>query len=158
MRGLLCRLLLDWEAKHGSLFFCGKEAYVQLKASTDYGLRAVLYLACRGGICSSKAISEEMSIPRDYLIQLAQPLRRANIIEARPGKNGGYSLAKDPSEITLFEVIEALDDEAKTARLRRSERTSLPMAEDVRRAYDAATSSHDAYFNGITIAALLEKK
>lgn len=131
---------------------------MQLKASTDYGLRAVLYLACRGGVCSSKAISEEMSIPRDYLIQLAQPLRRAGVIEARPGKNGGYSLAKDPSEITLFEVIAALDEEANTARLRRDARKSLPMAEDVRRVYDAATSSYDAFFSGITIAVLLEKQ
>lgn len=67
-------------------------------------------------------------------------------------------MAKDPSEITLFEVIEALDDEAKTARLRRDVRKSLPMAEDVRRVYNAATSSYDAFFSGITIAALLEKK
>lgn len=98
-----------------------------------------------------------MSIPRDYLIQLAQLLRRAGIIEARPGKNGGYSLAKPASEITLFEVIEALDEDAAVARSRRSERASLPMAEDVRRAYEMATQSYDAYFTGVTIAALLEE-
>lgn len=57
---------------------------MQFKASTDYGLRAVLYLAAQGHTCSSKDIAQDMSIPRDYLIQLAQLLRNAGIIEARP--------------------------------------------------------------------------
>ncbi len=69
---------------------------MQFKASTDYGLRAVLYLAAQGHTCSSKDIAQDMSIPRDYLIQLAQLLRNAGIIEARPGKHGGYRLANDP--------------------------------------------------------------
>ena len=63
---------------------------MQFKASTDYGLRAVLYLAAQGHTCSSKDIAQDLSIPRDYLIQLAQLLRNAGIIEARPGKHGGY--------------------------------------------------------------------
>ena len=53
---------------------------MQLKASTDYGIRAILYLAAQGTTCSSKDIAEDMSIPRDYLIQLAQLLRNAGII------------------------------------------------------------------------------
>ena len=72
---------------------------MQLKASTDYGMRAILYLAAQGTTCSSKDIAEDMSIPRDYLIQLAQLLRNAGIIEARPGKHGGYRLAKEPAEM-----------------------------------------------------------
>ena len=78
---------------------------MQFKASTDYGLRAVLYLAAQGHTCSSKDIAQDMSIPRDYLIQLAQLLRNAGIIEARPGKHGGYRLANDPSKITLLQDV-----------------------------------------------------
>ena len=44
---------------------------MQLKASTDYGLRAVLYLASKKGTCSSKDIAQDMSIPRDYLIPVS---------------------------------------------------------------------------------------
>ena len=86
---------------------------MQLKASTDYGMRAILYLAAQGTTCSSKDIAEDMSIPRDYLIQLAQLLRNAGIIEARPGKHGGYRLAKDPADTNVLEIMEALDDDAK---------------------------------------------
>ena len=39
---------------------------MQLKASTDYGMRAILYLAAQGTTCSSKDIANDMSIPRDY--------------------------------------------------------------------------------------------
>ena len=44
---------------------------MKLKASVDYGVRAVMYLAIKNDTCSSREISEEMSVPRDYLIQLA---------------------------------------------------------------------------------------
>lgn len=86
---------------------------MQLKASTDYGIRAILYLAAEKDVRSSKEIAREMSIPRDYLIQLAQLLRNAGLIEARPGKHGGYTLARDASEITLLEIISAMEDSVK---------------------------------------------
>ncbi|WP_165171081.1 Rrf2 family transcriptional regulator [Adlercreutzia sp. ZJ242] len=130
---------------------------MQLKASTDYGLRAVLYLAAQGGTCSSRDIAQDMSIPRDYLIQLAQLLRNAGIIEARPGKNGGYRLAKDPSEITLLQVIEALDEDAKdSTRMRRDQRANAAIAPDVRRAYERVLESYVAYFEGMTLDQLFE--
>ncbi|MCI8468911.1 MAG: Rrf2 family transcriptional regulator [Eggerthellaceae bacterium] len=130
---------------------------MQLKASTDYGLRAVLYLAEQDSTCSSKDIAHDMSIPRDYLIQLAQLLRNAGIIEARPGKHGGYRLAKDPSEITLLQVISAIDDDAKdTTRARREDRKNAAMVDDVKRAYELVMDSYDAYLDSITLDMLLD--
>lgn len=129
---------------------------MQLKASTDYGLRAVLYLAVQGTTRSSKDIAHDMSIPRDYLIQLAQLLRNAGIIEAKPGKNGGYHLAKDPADITLMHVMSALEEESSGfMRERREERAKAPIIEGVRRAYEHALESYDAYFESITLADLL---
>ena len=89
---------------------------MKLKASVDYGIRAVLYLAIKGDTCSSREISEEMAVPRDYLIQLALRLRNAGLIKARPGKNGGYMLAKKPSEITVGSVLDAFDSDLKHVR------------------------------------------
>lgn len=130
---------------------------MQLKASTDYGLRAVLYLAAQGQTCSSKDIAQDMSIPRDYLIQLAQLLRNAGIIEARPGKHGGYRLAKEPSKITLLQVVNALDDDAKdTTRARRKDRAGAPMVQGIKRAYDLVLDGYDAYFDSITLEMLLD--
>lgn len=130
---------------------------MQLKASTDYGLRAVLYLAERNATCSSKDIAHDMSIPRDYLIQLAQLLRNAGIIEARPGKHGGYRLAKDPGKITLLQVISALDEDAKdTTRARREDRKNATMVGNVKKAYELVLDSYDAYLDSITLDVLLD--
>lgn len=130
---------------------------MQLKASTDYGMRTVLYLAAQDTTCSSKDISQNMSIPRDYLIQLAQLLRNAGIIEARPGKHGGYSLAKDPAEISMLEVMEALGDDAKQSTLeKRFERKSSPMMQGVKDMYDLVQESFDAYLGSLTVDKLLD--
>ncbi len=130
---------------------------MQFKASTDYGMRAVLYLAARGTTCSSRDIAEDMSIPRDYLIQLAQLLRNANIIEARPGKHGGYRLAQDPNEISVLDVINALDEDSKMAtRERRSARKGGQMVQEIKQTYDLIEESMDAFLSSLTVASLLE--
>lgn len=130
---------------------------MQLKASTDYGLRAVLYLASKGGTCSSKDIAEDMSIPRDYLIQLAQLLRNAGIIDARPGKHGGYRLAKHPADITLLQIIGALDEDTKeSTRARREDRRTSPMVQEVHNVYNLVMESYDAYLDSITLEMLLD--
>lgn len=129
---------------------------MQLKASTDYGMRAILYLAAQGTTCSSKDIAEDMSIPRDYLIQLAQLLRNAGIIEARPGKHGGYRLAKDPSETNVLEIITALDEDAKhTTRTKRNARKGGAMVEGIKETYDLIEESMDAYLASLTVEMLL---
>lgn len=129
---------------------------MQLKASTDYGMRAILYLAERGTTCSSKDIAEDMSIPRDYLIQLAQLLRNAGIIEARPGKHGGYSLAKEPSEINVMEIMMALDEDAKqSTRAKRNARKGSPMVENIKKTYDLVGESMEAYLSSLTVEMLL---
>ncbi len=130
---------------------------MQLKASTDYGMRAILYLAAQGTTCSSKDIAEDMSIPRDYLIQLAQLLRNAGLIEARPGKHGGYSLAKEATEISVLDIINALDEDAKqSTRARREARKGGEMVENVKQAYSLIEESIYAYLSSLTVAVLLD--
>lgn len=130
---------------------------MQLKASIDYGLRAVLYLAAKGTTCSSKDIANDMSIPRDYLIQLAQLLRNAGIIEARPGKYGGYFLAKSPSEITVLDVLDALEDDSKgQARAKRNERMASVTDGEVKRSCELIEESINAYLDSLTLEVLLD--
>lgn len=130
---------------------------MQLKASTDYGMRAILYLAAQGTTCSSKDIAEEMFIPRDYLIQLAQQLRNAQLIEARPGKNGGYRLAKDPADMSVLEVVEALDgDKKRSDRSKRCDCQRAATSQEAKRARELIESNIRACLDGMTIAMLLD--
>ena len=131
--------------------------HVKLKASVDYGVRTMAYLAARGEVCSSREISEEMSVPRDYLIQLALRLRKAGLIKARPGKSGGYALAKKASNISIAQVINAFDDDLKHARqeMRKTrntdERTALAMS-----VHGAITTSLNSYLDSISIQDLVD--
>jgi Rrf2 family protein len=132
---------------------------MKLKASVDYGVRAVMYLAVKGTTCSSREISEEMSVPRDYLIQLALRLRNAGIIKARPGKNGGYVLAKDPSNITIGEILDAFDNDLKHARQpMKTGRHVSEQAAEVRKVHGMVMNSLNSYLGAISVQDLLDSR
>ena len=130
---------------------------MKLKASVDYGVRAIMYLAVKDDVCSSREISEEMSVPRDYLIQLALRLRNAGLIKARPGKNGGYILAKDPSEITIGQILDAFDNDLKHVRQpMKKGRKASSSALAVREMHDMVMDSLDTFLGAITVQSLLD--
>ena len=126
------------------------------KASVEYGMRAVLYLAEKGSICSSREVADEMSIPRDYLIQLAQQLRNAGIVHARPGKNGGYSLAKDASEISMLDIFNALQNDRLRAERKEAEDAS-DLLQDITAACSAVEREMEEYMSSITLQNMIER-
>lgn len=129
---------------------------MHFKASVEYGMRAVLYLAEKGSICSSREVADEMSIPRDYLIQLAQLLRNAGIIHARPGKNGGYSLAKDASEISMLDVFNALQNDRPRSERKEAEDAS-DLLQDITAACSAVEREMEEYMSSITLQNMIER-
>ncbi len=84
-----------------------------MKISTKirYGARALLELASHygGGPIDLKEIAEKEDISLKYLEQVIVPLRTAGLVKSIRGSKGGYSLAKSPSEISLSDVVEALN-------------------------------------------------
>ena len=58
---------------------------------------------------STAYISKYLSIPKPTLVKILQNLNMANIIETKEGKNGGIRLLKDPSKITVLEILEAME-------------------------------------------------
>lgn len=129
---------------------------MHFKASVEYGMRAVLYLAEKGSICSSREVADEMSIPRDYLIQLAQLLRNTGIVHARPGKNGGYSLAKDASEISMLDIFNALQNDRLRAERKEAEDAS-DLLQDITAACSAVEREMEEYMSSITLQNMIER-
>ena len=126
---------------------------MKLKASVDYGVRAILI---KGDTCSSREISEEMAVPRDYLIQLALRLRNAGLIKARPGKNGGYVLARPASEIKIGDILDAFDSDLKHVRVpMKSSRSASDPANTVRFLHGAVVESLESYLNAISLQDLV---
>ena len=88
---------------------------LELTKRGDYAVRAMLALA-RGsgnGLLSARRISDAMSIPVRFLPQVLADLQRAGLVEATAGRTGGYRLAKDPASISLLDVIEAVEGDAR---------------------------------------------
>lgn len=141
-----------WNIEHE----IGTRETVHFKASVEYGMRAVLYLAEKGSICSSREVADEMSIPRDYLIQLAQLLRNAGIVHARPGKNGGYSLAKDASEISMLDIFNALQNNRLRAERKEAEDAS-DLLQDITAACSAVEREMEEYMSSITLQNMIER-
>jgi Rrf2 family protein len=77
----------------------------------EYGLRALLALACVSGqkTLSLREISIQEKLPVKFLEQIMMILKRSNFVESVKGKHGGYSLSRPPEEITVGEIIRAID-------------------------------------------------
>lgn len=84
---------------------------MRLTAKSEYGLIATIDLACNygEGPISAREISERRQIPARFLEQLFVSLRRADLVVAHRGARGGFVLSRDPSEITVLDVVEALE-------------------------------------------------
>ena len=77
---------------------------------TDYGIRALIYLASHHGERSKAAeIAEAMDIPAKFLHQVLQELQRGQLVASRPSRSGGYSLTRDPADISVLDIVQALE-------------------------------------------------
>lgn len=86
---------------------------MKLPAKIDYAYKAVLELAIRykGDVpVQLSTISESQRVPNKFLIQLLLRLKSANIVGSSRGIAGGYYLTRPPSQISLADVIRAIDD------------------------------------------------
>jgi len=76
-----------------------------------YGIAALLALAefYSSGLLQIKDIASRCNIPRQFLEQIFNRLGKAGIIKSTRGKNGGYELAKPPGQITVLDIVIALE-------------------------------------------------
>lgn len=84
---------------------------MKVNTRVRYGMRAVLRIADAYGTApvSINSISESEEISGKYLEQVVSPLRRAGLVVSHKGVKGGYSLSRPPADISLLDVINALD-------------------------------------------------
>ncbi len=85
-----------------------------VSARTQYAIRAMSCLAKRPDRSATAAeIALAESIPAKYLEGILSRLKASGLIESERGKNGGYSMAKDPAAISMLEIVEAIDGRIK---------------------------------------------
>jgi Rrf2 family protein len=89
---------------------------LKFSKKADYGLMALQYIASvqfgdviRARIVNTKEIAEEYRIPVELLAKVLQMLAKSGIVESQNGPKGGYLLARDAGEITIAQVLEAIE-------------------------------------------------
>jgi Rrf2 family protein len=84
---------------------------LRINRETDYAIRVILALAeyPREEIVPSAVIRQRMQLPEALSLQIISHLAKLHLINSYPGRNGGIKLAHPPSEISLLEVIQAME-------------------------------------------------
>jgi Rrf2 family protein len=84
---------------------------MRVSSRSDYGVRALFELALRSGQgpVHSRVIATRQEIPEAYLHQVLGALSRAGLIKSTRGPAGGHELTREPAEISLFDILVALD-------------------------------------------------
>jgi len=88
---------------------------LELTKRADYAIRAVLALsrATDGERLSVRRIAADERVPERFLPQVMGDLVRAGLVEGTVGRSGGYQLAKPAAEISLLEVVEAVEGDSR---------------------------------------------
>jgi len=84
---------------------------MKLSKKSEYACLALIYLSknYKNGYVKIESIAEENNIPKKYLEQILLLLKGTGYVRSRRGSEGGYHLQKNPSEITLAEIIRLMD-------------------------------------------------
>jgi Rrf2 family protein len=84
---------------------------VRISAKTDYAIRAAAELAgsTGDGWTRTESVSQAQGIPLPFLLNILAELRSASLVTSRRGVDGGYRLARAPEQISVADVIRAVD-------------------------------------------------
>jgi Rrf2 family protein len=84
---------------------------MKVSRASSYAIHALVYMATKklNHPVASHHIARARGIPERFLVKVLKPLVSARVLQSVKGPNGGYWLAKGPTEITLLEILEAVD-------------------------------------------------
>jgi|SRR5512140_1811079 Rrf2 family protein len=80
----------------------------------EYAIQAVMYLSLNDDHAklSIRELTKQLSIPHPFLAKILQDLTRKGLLESQKGVKGGFTLTRAPHEITLLQIIEAVDGDS----------------------------------------------
>ncbi len=133
---------------------------LRLGKKADYGLIALRHLAAQRlrASCSAKEIAQAYGMPAELVAKVLQRLAKIGLLASQHGTNGGYALARNPSQINAFEVIRALEGplfitSCVTDRSECHQMTKCTVREPLRKVNDAIATA----LRQVTIASLVSE-
>ncbi len=134
---------------------------MRVSAKSDYALRALIELAGRddGTAVSAEEVGKQQDIPHGFLQAILADLRRAGILVSQRGQSGGWRLARAADEVSVADVIRAVDGPLVSVYgLRPEAVTYNESAEVLQHVWIAARSSLRDVFEQVTIRALADRQ
>jgi Rrf2 family protein len=80
-----------------------------ISQTAEYALRAIVFLADQAEPRTTHQIAAATRVPPSYLSKVMQALSRARVVHSQRGLHGGFRLVKPPAELSVWDVIEAVD-------------------------------------------------
>jgi Rrf2 family protein len=132
---------------------------MHIPAKVDYAMRALLELAERGQATTAEDLGRAQEIPVKFLAAILSDLRRAGLVRSRRGVDGGYRLARTPAQITVAEVMRAIDGPLAEVRGLRPEAASyIGPAQHLQEVWIAARASLRAVLEPVTLEHIIRGK
>jgi Rrf2 family protein len=126
---------------------------MRLSARVDYALRALSELAAANAPRTVEQLSEAQHIPNKYLESILGELRRTGLLRSQRGPEGGYRLSRPAAEISIADVIRALDGELANVRGSRPENLAyVGAAAPLQEVWIALRASERTILEGVTLA------
>ena len=126
---------------------------MRLSARVDYALRAASELAAADAPRTVEQLSAAQHIPNKYLESILGELRRGGLLRSQRGPEGGYRLARSAAEISIADVIRALDGELANVRGSRPEDLDYTgAASALQQVWIALRASERTILEGVTLA------
>jgi Rrf2 family protein len=126
--------------------------------TTEYALRACVWLAeNETSPQTTHDIARATQVPAGYLSKVLQALGRAGLVHGSRGKNGGFELVKPASELTILEIVNAVDPIRRIRSCPLSLRSHQAHLCPLHRRLDQALQSIELSFRSVTLAGLLQE-
>jgi Rrf2 family cysteine metabolism transcriptional repressor len=127
---------------------------ITITSKSRYAIQALAELARQGALPGGKPVpiaelARRREIPLQFLEQLFAGLRRAGMLQSQRGVKGGYTFVRDPSEVTVLEVVELLDGEVGG---------EAETGSDAAGVWSAAVAALREVLGGTTVADVLQRE
>ena len=128
---------------------------MRVSTKSDYALRALIEITRHDGVVSAEQLGASQDIPSGYLQAILADLRRAGIVASQRGQSGGWRMATDPADVSVADVIRAVDGPLLSVYGVRPESVSYnESAKVLQTVWVAARSSLRSVLESVTIGAL----
>ena len=127
--------------------------------STEYGMIAVCHITqhYKEGPVMAQKIARAYQIPLEYLLKILQQMVRENVLISKRGPRGGFWLSRDASEITLLQVVEAIEGPVVTNMQLAQQAKDLPFSVKIEKVCRQIAENVKEQYSKVTIADMISE-